>query len=464
MRHMIKIADLISLFGTPKNFDPSVSIGGVSIDSRDDVKGKVFFAIRGRKTDGHRYLKDVFKNGATSAFIDNPQFLDVEGGKNIFLVDDVVLALGKLGKFYLDKLPNVKKKIAITGSAGKTTTRYIISTLLSYKRKVFSSKRNLNTEIGVPLSIFDIPWDAEFLIFEFGADRPGDIAYLSELIRPDIGIITNIGPSHIERFGSLEEIGNTKWALAKSVESGGVLIYNGDDPILEKKALSYMGRKISYGSSNNSDVRLLRWGFSDIGENFTIFLDGKLLDYSVNLLGHANIYNTLAGISLIWYLFGDVEFIKEVLPTLSPPPGRLRLIKGLKNGILIIDDTYNSNPLSLKNSLSVLSRFKERRRVAILGDMLELGEFSTIYHREIGKDIALSHLADKILGIGNYTKFLIEGAMDFGFKDVEFFEERDDLLGFLLNNRQDNDVYLFKASRGIRLEDIMNKFMEKIND
>ncbi len=461
---MIKIADLVSLFGKPKNFDPNVSIGGASIDSRDDVKEKIFFAIRGRKTDGHKYLKNVFKNGAISAFIDDPQFLDIEDGKNIFLVDDVTLALGKLGKFYLDKLPNVKKKIAITGSAGKTTTRYIISTLLSYRGKVFSPKRNLNTEIGVPLSIFDISWDSEFLIFEFGADRPGDIAYLSELVRPDIGIITNIGPSHIERFGSLEEIGNTKWALAKAVEPEGVLIYNGDDPILGKKALSHMGRKISYGSSNNSNVRLLRWGLSEMGENFTIFLDGKLLDYSTKLLGPANIYNILAGISLMWYLFGDVEFAKEIIPTLSPPPGRLKLIEGLRDNILIIDDTYNSNPLSLRNSLSVLSHFRKRRRVAVLGDMLELGEFSAIYHREIGKDIALSHLADKILGIGNYTKFLIEGAMDFGFKNVEFFEKKDDLSEFLVNNRQDNDVYLFKASRGIRLEDILAKFMERIND
>ncbi len=461
---MIKVEDLVKLFGMPKNFKPNILIKGVSIDSRDDVDGKIFFAIRGNKTDAHTYLKEVFKKGAIAAFIDNPDYLDVRGGKNIFLVDNVVLALGKLGKFYLNNLKRVKKKIAITGSAGKTTTRHIIATLLSSKWKVFSPKKNLNTEIGVPLSIFDIPKDAEFLIFEFGADRPGDIAYLSELVNPDIGIITNIGPSHIERFGSLEEIGNTKWALAEAVEEEGLLIYNGDDPILRKKSFSYRGRKVAYGSSNEADIRLLRWGLGEKGENFTIFLNGRLLDYTVNLLGLANIYNVLSGISLIWYLFEDVEFIKEVLPSLSPLPGRLRIIEGLNDNILIIDDTYNSNPLSLKNSLSVLSRFKGRRRVAVLGDMLELGEFSGIYHREIGKDIALSHLADKILGIGDYTKFLIEGAMDFGFKNVEFFEKKADLLSFLIENRKADDVYLFKASRGIKLEDVMNKFMEKIND
>ena len=460
---MINIYELVELFGKPYNFDPNVSIEGVSIDSRESVKKKIFFAIKGRKVDAHTFLKEVFENGGVGAFIEDPSYLNLVNGKNIFLVDNVILALGKIAKYIIEKIGKEKKKIAITGSAGKTTTRYIINTILSKKIRTFTPVRNLNTEIGVPLSIFDIPFDVSALIFEFGADRPGDIAYLSELVKPNIGIITNIGPAHIERFGSLEEIANTKWALAEFLEkNNGVLIYNADDPILQRRGKAYKGRKIGFGRGEEANIKLVDYEDTYEGEIFSIYVNGNILKYRTRLFGISNIYNILAAFSLTYYLFpDDIEFIKNILYEILPVEGRLKPLK--EKDFLIIDDTYNSNPLSLRHSLKVVSRFKKGKRIAVLGDMLELGELSRIYHRDIGRDIALFKWVDVVVGIGNYISFLIDGARDFGFKDAYYFDTEEKLLRFLADNKTPNSTYLFKASRGMKFERLIKRFREMLN-
>ncbi len=461
---MFRIEELFPLFGVPKNPDPHIDVKGVSIDSREDLSEKIFFAIKGRNVDGHTFLKDVFSKGAIGAFIQDASYLDIPGGKNIFLVEDVVIAMGKVAAFYLRKIEKGKKKIAITGSAGKTTTRHIVAKLISHKAKVFSPKGNLNTEIGVPLAIFEIPKDARFLVFEFGADRPGDIKYLSDIVRPDIGIITNVGPSHIERFGSVSEIGKTKWALAEAVKEKDVLIYNADDPVLQKMAFSYEGRKMGFGSKKDAILRLVRRKSTPYGESFTVFIDGNLIDYEIKLYGLSNVYNVLSGIALIYYLFSDLDFVQEVLSSILPVPGRLNLIRKEEPPITIIDDTYNSNPLSLKNSLDVLSQFGDGRRIAVLGDMLELGSFSKVYHREAGRDIAIARSVDVLVGIGKDVEFLVNGAKDSGFDKAYLFREKEKLVDFLVENLRPHDTYLFKASRGMKMEEIMNKFMEKLDD
>ncbi len=461
MEEILKIEDLLELFGTPEKYDPKISIKGVSVDSRDELRGRIFFAIKGTKTDGHLFLEEALSKGAVAAFIQNAAFLNIRSGKNIFIVKDTVSALGKLSAFYLKKIEKGKKKIAITGSAGKTTTRHIITNILSHYGKTFSPQRNFNTEIGVPLSIFSIPKDAQFLVFEFGADRPGDIFHLSNLVKPDIGIITNIGPAHIERFGSIEEVGNTKWALAEAVIDKELLIYNEDDPILRKKARMYEGRKIGFGTEEGALVKFVSRQPFPLGENFTVFLGGKLLESEIRLYGLANIYNALSGISLAFYLFDEVEPLRELLSLIPPLSQRLRGIK--KKNVFIIDDTYNSNPLSLKNSLDVLSRF-EGRRVAVLGDMLELGDLSKVYHREAGREIATSQCADLLVGIGRETEFLVDGARDYGFKEAYFFKDKEDAVEFLITQAKPYDTYLFKGSRGMKMENVMNTFMERLDD
>ncbi len=462
---MISIEELISLFGKPYKVKPNVNIKGIEIDSRRNVRDKIFFAIKGQKVDGHTFLKDVFLGGAKGAFIEDNKYLNIEEGINLFVVDSVVDALGKLARYYLDKMGKDILKIAITGSAGKTTTRYLVAQALSYREKVYTPKKNLNTEIGVPLAIFDIPEDANILIFEFGADRPGDIAYLSDMVRPKIGIITNVGPSHIEKFGSVEEVARTKWALAERVMDEGLLIYNVDDPFLEKRVSTYEGRKIGFGRSPHSFVRLIDYEKRSDGEDIWVSVGGKIYNYHLHLFGMANIYNILALISLFWDLYeGDINFLEEIVPKLRPPEGRLTLKKIPDKDIIIIDDTYNSNPLSLKNSLEVLSRFDKRRKIAVLGDMLELGRVSRIYHREIGREIAIKGWADVILAYGKDIAFLVNGASDFGLRDVHFFENKDKLLRFLMEYIKPNDVCLFKASRGMMFEEILGKFMELLDD
>ena len=458
---MITLEELISLFGKPYNMKLGVDIDGIEIDSRRDVKNKLFFAIKGQKVDGHTFLEDVFSHGASGAFIEDERYLSVKDGINLFLVDSVVDALGKLARYYLDKVDKDMLKIAITGSAGKTTTRYLIAQALSHREKVYTPRKNLNTEIGVPLAIFGIPEDANILIFEFGADRPGDIAYLADMVRPEIGIITNIGPAHIEKFGSIEEVAHTKWALAERVMDEGLLLYNADDAILEKRAFTYNGRKLGFGRSPDAFTRLIDYEKRTDGEDIRVSVGGKIYSYRLHLFGMANIYNILALVSLLWYLYeGNIDFLEEIIPKLKPPEGRL-VFKELSNkNIIIIDDTYNSNPLSLENSLEVLSRFNERRKIAILGDMLELGRVSRIYHREIGRKIAIKGWADMILAYGKDMAFLVDGASDFGLRDVHFFEDRDGLLKFLIEHIKPNDVCLFKASRGMMFEDILSKVME----
>lgn len=461
---MISIDEIINLFGTPYKPKLDVKVDGVSIDSRDVLQGKVFFAIRGERTDAHRFLPTVFEKGAVAAFISDPLFLDVKNGKNIFLVDNVVEALGRLGKYYLDKLAKKDaKKIAITGSVGKTTTRHILSSVLSKKFKVFSPQKNLNTDIGVPLSLFEIPSDTDVFVFEFGADKPGDIKYLSNLIEPDIGIITSIGPAHIGKFTSIEHIQNTKWELGEYLsEKEGILIYNRDNSFLSKKCSDYKGKAIGFGSLESADVRLINYNHTLTGEEFTVFFNKQLIDIKIPLFGIGNIYNTLSIIGLAPILSLDIAFLKDALFNIPPINNRLSLKKVKDYDLLIIDDTYNSNPSSLRNSLEVVSRFSDRKKIAVLGDMLELGRFSKVYHREIGRDIALHRWVDELIGIGKDMEFLIHGAEDYGFKNTNMFKDKKRLVSFLLDNLDMHSVYLFKASRSIGLEEVVSEFIKKI--
>lgn len=411
----------------------------VSTDSRRIEKNSIFFALKGENFNGNKYAKEALDKGAALAVVDEEEY---HSGPGTILVGDTLKALQDLAHFHRKQLGI--PILAITGTNGKTTTKELIATVLSKKFRLAFTQGNLNNHIGVPLTLLSMTGETEFGVVEMGANHPGEIAALCEIADPDFGIITNIGKAHLEGFGSFEGVKKTKGELYDYIrKKNGTIFYNSDNSILEELGKAIKNR-VSFGKSNASFTgeQIQSPPFIHIKAGFP----KGFLYLNTNLIGDFNFENVLAAACIGNYFKVDPIDIQAAIKSYAPTNNRSQLVK--KGELKIIMDAYNANPTSMKASVESFTANLKGDNYLILGDMLELGEYSETEHNNILGMVKNARLSGVFLVGEEFSR----ANQKFGFRSFVNVEE---LCGYLSENKIKNGNLLIKGSRGIRLEKVL---------
>lgn len=418
-----------------------VSYNDVCTDTRKIKTGDLFFALKGPNFDAHDYLAEAKTKGAVAAVVSRRVDVDMPQ----IVVDDTRLALGELARAHRLQFKN--PVIGLTGSNGKTTVKELTSAILKRRGQVLYTEGNLNNDIGVPLTLFRLRPEHDFAVIEMGANHPGEIAYLASLARPDVGILNNAGPAHLEGFGSLEGVAHAKGELFEALESNGVAIINFDDHYAPYwQSITQHCGTTSFGIDNTqADVRAHTIRAAEKGMHFILHTVKQELEIDLPLYGIHNVRNSLAAAAAALALNVPLSVIKAAFESFSNVGGRLKPVTG-HNGALIFDDTYNANPSSMKAGIDVLASFPGKRILAV-GDMRELGDNAVSLHDEIGA-YAKEKNIDAIYAIGDLCKNTVAA---FG-QQARHFSSHENLLAALKQNIDAQSTVLVKGSRSMRME------------
>lgn len=422
------------------------TITKVITDSRKIEPGSLFVAIKGERFDGHDFIKEAYKSGAAAAL--SQVYIDVPEGKTLILVDDTKGALVDLAKGYRGRF-NIPF-IAVTGSVGKTTTKEMIHSALSVKYKTHKTSGNFNNEIGLPLTMMELSGEHECAVFEMGMSGFGEIALLSSIVMPDIAVITNIGVSHIEKLGSKENILKAKLEVCENLNKDGYLILNGDDKLLWGLKGKLPFKTIYYGIENKECDYV-----ADKPSNDSFILGTKNIILPV--LGRHNIYNALCAIAVANLLDISTDEAVRGLMSFETDGIRQSIIKF--GNITFMNDYYNASPPSMEAALDVLGEQTEHRRIAVLGGMLELGEYSKEAHLGVGK-YASGDKCDILITVGGDSEYIKEGFIQGGGREAYSFSDNKSAAAFLKSLLKDGDFVLIKGSRGIKMEEIYKSVTE----
>lgn len=437
------------------NCNPDEIVKDVVRDSREVEEGVVFLALNGENNNGHKFVPTAIENGAICCVVnrDEGDF----GKLPVIKVDDTFKALMDIASYY--RMQFDIPIVGITGSVGKTSTKEMIACVLGEEFKTHKTEGNYNNEVGVPLTLLRLSKDDDISVIEMGMSNFGEISRLTNAVKPDTAVITNIGVSHIENLGSREGIRKAKFEIFEGLSVDGTVILNGDDPYLWSANGDIDYETLYYGIENKAcdivakDIKT----FSDSSE-FTLRIDGEEYRFEINAPGVHHIYNALAAVLVGIKYNMSVENIVAGIKSFEPSGHRQVIVETDK--FTIIEDYYNASPDSMQSGLNVLSiteRGDGSRKVACLADMLELGNISKQAHRQVGHVVADSK-ADCLIVIGNDAKYIAEGAVDNGFDpgNIYYFENNDKAKAELENIVRDGDIILIKGSRGMRLEEIAN--------
>lgn len=435
-----------------------IVISHISIDSRTLKKGSLFVALKGEHADGHDYIEQAIRNGASLVLAQEGK--PVPKGCPAVIVPDTLDALGTLAGEYrkLFKIPVV----AVTGSVGKTSTKEMIAAILSARYNVHKSKGNFNNEIGLPLSVLELDEDHDVAVFEMGMRGFGQISMLSRILKPDIAVITNIGISHIEILGSRQNILKAKLEILDGLSEEGIVILNGDDELLSGLNGLLRFRTLLYGIDENMDI----WAYDlssrgEEGVTFQVRTEKSDMELFIPAPGIHNVHNALAGIAVAECLNMSEKEIKEGISCFTGE--QMRMCISEKDGIKIINDTYNAAPSSMKAALDVLCDISSgRRRWVILGDMLELGEWAEEAHKKIGRLVSKLGI-EYMVGIGSLAKWYIEGANeDPASRTVtKLFSNGDEAKPYIKALAQKGDVLLIKGSRMMKLDVLAKELLSE---
>ena len=439
-----------------------------SKDTRTIKKGDTYIGIKGEKFDGSSFWKDALNNGAETVIINNIKLDEIEEykkrNKNIIQVEDTIKAIGEMASLKMRILKNTYnlKVVGVTGSVGKTSTKDIIANVLSKKYKVLKTEGNNNNHIGLPLTILKLQ-DEEIAVIEMGMNHFGEISYLTKIAKPDIAVITNIGTSHIGNLGSRENILKAKLEILEGMDKKKIVI-NNDNDLLNKWYLENKNNiEIhTFGIKNESEFNAKNIKLKENSSEFICENKNEKINIEVPVGGEHFILNALCGLTVGKLLNLNNEEIKNGIKDFKLTAKRME-INHLKNNITIINDSYNASYESMKASISNLKNMNGERKIAVLGDMFELGDFSEKLHKEVGTEIYKNKI-DKLYLIGNYSKFIGEEAEKEGYKkeNIFYFENKDELFNNLKNNLKSGDVILIKASNGMKLFEIAEK-LKNIN-
>lgn len=456
----MKIKNIINLIeGELLSGNYEDEITHIEQDSRSIKRGDTFIAFKGEDFDGNTFFYDALENGAKTCIVTSKNLQPVKA--NVIYVEDAQLALDRLIEYKMGLINPLI--IAITGSVGKTSTRDIMANILSEKFKVFRSEKNYNERRGLPLNAINMPFDTEIAVLEMGMDTLGEISELSSLFRPDYAIITNIGMSHVEKLGSKENIFKAKLEIIDGMKEKGFLILNIDDDDLksfynEQKDNVFRIFKMLTYAVNDDDADIIGKLIQVEDENMSVTVkhEDQIFKIETNLRGKHNIYNMLPGILMALKLDLTEEKIKQGLERILLTERRMDKFT-TTNNIVVYDDTYNASYESVIAGLEILKN-EERRKVAILGDILELGEYAEEIHKKIGEFLNDTNI-DLIITAGKNSQFIHDEISE---KEKHHFANANEVIENLDTLLKENDVVLIKASNGMKFDTIANKLREEI--
>ncbi len=433
----------------------TTTVTGVCFDSRKMVAGQLFIPLVAEH-DGHDYIDSAIANGAAATLWSKDHADRLPLKIPALVVDDTLKAFQNLSKYYLDKInPRV---IAITGSNGKTTTKDMVAAILSSSFHVTKTHDNFNNEIGVPYTILQMESNTEFLVAEMGMDRPGQLDFLSNLVQPDVAVITMIGEAHIEFFGTRDKIADAKMEITHGLKSDGYFVFDGDEPLLQQRAKSVDVRQSTFGRNSDNDVFATDSKDSQYSTEFHVNLWPDV-DFTIPMIGDYNVNNALAAISVGRIFQIHPKIMAKQLAKFDPTKNRTQWLVGSK-GERILSDVYNSNPTAAKE---VLIAFKntdtQGRRIAVLGDMLELGTQSKEMHASLAEEIDPASIAVVYL-IGTDMAALYDKLKPiYAPENLHYYQagQIDQLTADLEAELASNDEVMLKASHGLHLENVVAK-------
>jgi len=437
---------------------------GLSTNSREVIKGNLFIPLTGERFNGHSFIPDAIKNGASGLLVQREEKEITEripDNVSVVLVDDPLRALGDIANLWRNKF--TIPVVAVTGSSGKTTTKEMIATVAGLSGNVLKSRGNYNNLVGLPLSLLEMNSGHEMAVIEMGTSRRGEIERLTAIAEPDIGVITNIGPAHLEGFGSVDVVMEEKGDLFSNMRGSSVAIINRDNEFSRILAERWMGRNISFGIDENAFVRAERiFMRGERGMSFTLNMGGVGKGIDMTVVGRHNIYNALACAAACRAMDIEYNLICDGLSAFRQIQGRMDLYR-LKGGGIVIDDTYNANPASATEALKTLNDLKGKNEsIVIFGDMLELGVEAERLHEEVGSAMADTGVGSIFLR-GDFSGSVARGAIENGFREdhIYFAETPDKIMGILRSLMREENWILVKGSRGMKMEEFLQAIIEE---
>lgn len=423
---------------------------GATIDTRANCKQRLFFAMKGEKTDGHRFVAAALDRGAAAVVVENKKSIEGRHEGPYMLVRNSLRALQELSQAYRETLDI--RIVAVTGSSGKTTTKEYIRAMLKKKYRVHSNPGNLNNHIGVPLTLLDTDHDMEYLVSEVGANHAGEIDFLSRILKPDIGVIVNVGDAHIGLFGSRDQIAEAKAELFSGIDEGGYAILPQDDDYIDMLSGRAGRRVVTFGYGDASTFRVTAVEETEGAIHFQV--NGEPM--SINSFGAYNVLNAAAALAVGDLCGVETERVREALAEFEPMPGRARIYRA--RGITLVDDSYNANPTTMRAAVTALAARPATRRLVILGDMAELGAYSDEAHCDLGAFIGRSGI-DAVFWLGKQAPRVKKGMKK---SKVEFrgFDEIPGLVASISDTLRSGDLVLVKASRGAALDRVVDELRQ----
>lgn len=434
--------------------DGDRAVNNVSRDSREVKSGTLFFALVGENTDAHTFIPDVIKSGCKALVISNEEILEKIKRTDITVikVEDTLTALQMLAAWYIRTLD--VKVVGITGSVGKTTTKNMLQAICERRFNTSATKGNYNNHIGLPLTVLDFEEDTKVGILEMGMDKFGEIDFLADLARPHIALITTIGSAHIEFFGNRANIFKAKMEITNYLKSTDVLMVNGDSDFLKKENVKGDYRLVITGSNGDCDYQLSNiHDFGEEGIGFELSNLWRKKEFRIPIPGKHNAYNAALAIAAAFDLGIGFDEAAEGLASMKPMTNRLAFKEN--KGVKIIDDTYNASPEAMKAAIDILAASPEKRKIAILGDMYELGPNAKEIHFEIGK-YAQKRGIDIVIGVGSLGMEIGKGAGSNGICYEDKITLKKDVSQLLVPD----NVILVKASRGMAMEEIVEELLK----
>ena len=422
----------------------------VTTDSRKISNGVLFIALKGEKFNGEDFVEDAFKKGATAAIVSKNFNREVDGV--IIKVEDTLIAYQQIASAWRDRF-NIPI-IAITGSTGKTTTKDLTAAVLGALGKVLKTSANFNNEIGVPMTLLELNENHKAAVIEIGMRGLGQIESLAKIVKPTIAIVTNINETHIELLGSMENITRAKGELVEAIQSGGTVILNVDNPYTKDLIkLAKPGVKIwTHGIEYDADLKADNVVITNSSTEFDMTCNGEKYHLHMPIIGRHNVSNAMAAIAAGISAGVSIQQARQGLATLVTTKMRFEVIH--RDRIIIVNDAYNASPASMRAAIKTVADVYDTRKIAVLGDMFELGDISEKVHREVGEYLAENNF-DILITVGKLGKFIAEGAKSSGMKNIFVTDSHEDAAKTLRGLLQHDDVILFKASHGMHMEKII---------
>jgi len=447
-----KIAEFISATSTPSDDVASA----YSIDSRTIKAGELFFAVKGERLDGHDYVDSALQKGAVAAVVNRDQLHRYSEASRLLPVEDTLLALQSLATAV--RRVWGKPLIGITGSAGKTTTKEAIAHVLATRFQVLKSEGNFNNHFGLPLMLLKLEVEHDLAVIEMGMSHAGEIRALAKIAQPEIGVVTNVAPVHLEFFDSLAGIARAKYELIESLPPSGTAVLNADDEYVSQFGRGFKGKVITYGTSPTADVRAEHVQSQGAkGSEFDVVSPCGHEHARLPLVGEHNILNALAAASVACSRGMPFADAVAALATLKPADKRGQVLQ--LGNITVVNDCYNSNPKALYAMVDALAAMKAKRRIVVAGEMLELGPLGEQMHSDAGKHAAEKKI-DVLIGVRGLAQAAVQGARQAGMT-AEFLATPEEAGEWLAREAREGDVVLLKGSRGVKLEKALETWKAK---